>query len=1047
MRLAVFTALFASLLSGRVAQAGTKQFSAGSLIIPMDLCYQPTLGTGGWSGSSSPYSLPSGFASNYCPDPVPTPNDSVLKAYGLIYTTLQNSISVHYIIDPNKTSLSGVDLTVTNAGGPPVYRVKNSKATNTDGTQYTNFMTSGNTSVSFRGAPFVIDVADASAFLTILQADATSTTPQFSHVRVYWAMTNFNANEKGVLVGPPPKIALNGLDETNVQILEDYLSDAGLTTQTTTCTRRGGCTTTNTIEYWPTIGNAFTVLGNNGQFTDFTTSDALNAGGFKVVWSPHWEGVSSIQNCGRTSCAYTATQAATYLDEVMAKMAAFADAGNSTFAECIGMGTIEGQASEDSAPDQTGMAHGHFLTSATSSSKGFDANAISGGFPLSGHSGESIVTDAPTNPIVQIGDYVYTSVNGYTTDMRPASGMSYLSGVTRLLYTKDTNTSESAYNNRDIAIVGNKDGVSTKGQVVYLAGHSYAKSSLTAGERIPLNTLLFLGQVNTTVELTRSAPIVYSNGNTYLGTYVQQTQATSGFPPWTGHFREYPPSSVSGANVTAFSSVTANWDANTHITTQGTNDTRTIFTAVSASGRWTQTPFTTANASALGVSTSNITAIRKGGLGGIDHSIPAVIGPSSVAGSSTRPVVAYVGALDGMLHGILISGSATVNGNSLTAGDEVFAFIPPSQLANTVAQSGGVDGSPSVGDAFVDTGDGKGRTWHTLMAVPDGHFSGGTIDVLDITDPTRPSFVWEASDSVTSAGKTYVMAQASGAAISPIMTASGLRYAFFFATNNTGGSAGNAFNVYAVDAGTGSVIWRYAHVFTNDTTHNDVPGTVAIIDSKGDNGPADKLFFGDVEGRVWSINAADGTNATAIYDAAAANGATGSQDYPIESGVVLYRDPSNSHLDVLGVTGGADWTSSSVLSHVFKIDTTNNAATNLYNLASGERVYAVPTIYGNAAYIITSQGNLQGAIGTDFSQVSGNLIRINLGSAGGSTVLANVKAGASEVAVDASGNVVAASASGLTQNANTARDTTQPTLALQNASAKQLTTRAWLDLH
>jgi hypothetical protein len=1042
-RLVGFIALGASLFGARPAQAGTKSFSAGSLIIPMDLCYQPTLGTGGWSGSSSPYSLPSGFASNYCPDPVPTPNDSVLKAYGLIYTLLQNSINVHYIIDPNKASLSAIDLTITNAGGPPVYRVRNSHATSTDGTQYTNFMTSGNTSVSFRGAPFVIDVADAPAVLTFLHNDATSSSPQFSHVRVYWAMTNFNANEKGVLVGPPPKIALNGLDATNVTILESYLADAGLTTQTTTCNRHGSCTTTNTIEYYPTIGNAFTVLGNNGKYSDFTTSDGLNAGGFKVVWSPHWEGAKSIIN----GTGMSNSTALTHLDEVLTKMEAFADAGNSTFAECIGMGTIEGQASEDSAPNQTGVTHGHFLTTSTGTNLGFDANAISGGWPSGAYTGEGFANDDPVNPIVQIGDYVFSSVNGYTTDMRPASGYSYVSGVTRLIYTTATNAGDASYKNRDIAIVGNKDGDSTKGLVVYLAGHSYAGTSLTAGERIPLNTLLFLGQANTTVELTRSAPIVYSNGDTYLGTYVQQTQATSGFPPWAGHFREFPPGSVSGTNVTAFSSVTADWDAATHITTQGSNDTRYIFSAVTSSGKLTQTSFTTANAAALGVSSANITAIRKGGLGGIDHSIPAVIGPSTIAGSKTRPVVAYVGALDGMVHGILISGSATVNGNSLSAGDEVFAFIPPSQLANTVAQSGGVDGSPSVGDAFVDTGDGHGKTWHTLMAVPDGHFSGGTVDVVDITDPTKPAFVWEASDSVTSGGKTYVMAQASGAAISPIQTGSGVRYAFFFATTNTGGTAGNAFNIYAVDAGTGAVIWRFAHVFTNDITHNDVPGTVAVIDTKGDNGPADKLFFGDVEGKVWSINAADGTGATAIYDAAAANGATGSQDYPIESGVVLYRDPTNSHLDVLGVTGGADWTSAGVLSHVFKVDTSNNAATNLYNLASGERVYAVPTIYGNSAYIITSQGNLQGAIGTDFSQTGGNLIRINLGSAGGSTVLASVKAGASEVAVDASGNVVAASASGLTQNANAGQDKTQSVVALQNASAKQFTTRAWLDLH
>jgi hypothetical protein len=113
----------------------------------------------------------------------------------------------------------------------------------------------------------------------------------------------------------------------------------------------------------------------------------------------------------------------------------------------------------------------------------------------------------------------------------------------------------------------------------------------------------------------------------------------------------------------------------------------------------------------------------------------------------------------------------------------------------------------------------------------------------------------------------------------------------------------------------------------------------------------------------------------------------------------------------------------------------------------GERVYAVPTIYGNSAYLITATGNLQGVTGTDFSSAGGNLVRINLGSAGGSTTLATVKAGASEVAVDSAGNVVAASTSGLTKNANAGQDKSQAVVSLQNVAAKLVTVNAWLDLH
>ena len=329
-------------------------------------------------------------------------------------------------------------------------------------------------------------------------------------------------------------------------------------------------------------------------------------------------------------------------------------------------------------------------------------------------------------------------------------------------------------------------------------------------------------------------------------------------------------------------------------------------------------------------------------------------------------------------------------------------------------------------------------------AIPDGGYSaGGTLDVLDITDPAAPAFLWSASDTVTTAGKTYVMGRAQGAAFSPVVTAaSGLKYAYFFATDNTNGTAGNGFNMYAVDAANGNVLWRYNHTYVNDTSHNDVPGTLTAVDAAGDNGPATKIFFGDIEGKVWAVDATAGTPATSVYDSAVANTSPNSLNYPIESAIVLYRDPTTAHLDVLGVTGGADWVPSTVISHVFKFDTFTSVGTDLLDLSAGERVYAVPTIYGNAAYIITSTGNLQGSTGTDFSNTGGNLIRINLGSAGGSTTLATVKAGASEVGVDSAGNVVAVSTSGITQNANSGQDKSQPVIGLQNAGGKTMTVRS-----
>src|SRR5262249_45031270 len=161
---------------------------------------------------------------------------------------------------------------------------------------------------------------------------------------------------------------------------------------------------------------------------------------------------------------------------------------------------------------------------------------------------------------------------------------------------------------------------------------------------------------------------------------------------------------------------------------QAASDSRVIYTAKAVSGTMTQMLFNSANATTLGIATATITAIRTGNLGGIDRSIPAIIPASTIAGSATPPTVADFGALDGMIHPVCTAG--TVGGK--TRGDELWPFIPPSQLSNVVAKTGGVDGSPSVGDAFISVGGGINQ-WRTLLAIPDGNYAGGTLDVLDVT--------------------------------------------------------------------------------------------------------------------------------------------------------------------------------------------------------------------------------------------------------------------------------------------------------------------------
>jgi hypothetical protein len=1029
MRYAVLVSIFVC----GAAWAAPTDFSAGSWIIPMDACYQTSQGFNG-SGSFSGTNQTSTFYAS-CPDiSTNTGHDGIIKAYGLVYRLIQNNIPVYYILNPSKTSVDGTDLTITNNSGNPVDRLSHTNW------HYNSFMSGSHHSISYRGAPFIVSATDVPAALNLLQNDPnfTYTDPRtgrvvFRDVQIHHARVNITqAPVRAILNQLPPKIALMDIGGAAIDVLQGYLMDAGLSSATATAN-------------YPSTGDIFTAFTN---VTDFT-SGGLTTGGFKVLWAPHWDGSNN---------------SSTDRDSIVSQIGSFVDAGNSFFAQCAALATMEGSTSSTGSGSTAPATSGHFQTTSTSTDVGLSTNNLTNPFPLV--AGDKIVVNPDTtvqawlNPLAQTGDFpLALNISSFTYDYTPASGFAYRSFVQPLVQSQSNISTE---NNQQIETIAYKDGDVTKGQIIYLSGHSYGSQGSTCSatctvtnqwdnpglERLVLNTFLFIGLPQSVVERTRSAPIVYSDGNTFLGSYILESQQASAFPPWRGHFREYPPSALSGANVAAFSSLAATWDAASHIATQAASHNRTILTAVPVAGKLTGISFTAANLAALQTVapslTSNIISyIIEGGLGGIDHSIPAVIGPSQVAGSPSRPTVAYVGALDGMLHAILVSGSA----GGKSPGDELWAFIPPSQLDKTATQSGGVDGSPTVGDAFIDTGSGT-KTWRTLIGVTTGSYTGGTISVLDITDPLNPAFLWTGSDTVTDgSGLTYVMGRAQGAAFAPVMTGSGLGFAFFLLTDNTSGNAGNGFNAYALDAGNGNVLWRLNHLYDTNTTNNDVPGTIAVIDAAGDGGPATKAYFAGIEGRVWSVDAATGNNLTVLYDAAAAHGAAGSTDYPVEAGVVLYRDPGNSHLSILGVTGGADWVDPNVPSSVFRVDATNPSVySDLLTLAAGERVYAVPTIYGNSAYLITSKGNLQGGTGTDFT-AQGSLIRIGLGSSSQVTTLASVTQGAAEVAVDSGGNVIAASTTGLTKNSNSGRDTSQTTISLQNAAAKQITVRAWLDLH
>src|SRR5512143_3689957 len=75
------------LLAPTCGGSGTVQtFARGSLIIPMDLCYQ---------GQTDAVSGASGYAPHACPQAADP--GSVIRAYGLVYQLVRNNIAVYWI--------------------------------------------------------------------------------------------------------------------------------------------------------------------------------------------------------------------------------------------------------------------------------------------------------------------------------------------------------------------------------------------------------------------------------------------------------------------------------------------------------------------------------------------------------------------------------------------------------------------------------------------------------------------------------------------------------------------------------------------------------------------------------------------------------------------------------------------------------------------------------------------------------------------------------------------------------------------------------------
>ncbi|VTU22825.1 pilus assembly protein [Variovorax sp. PBL-E5] len=268
---------------------------------------------------------------------------------------------------------------------------------------------------------------------------------------------------------------------------------------------------------------------------------------------------------------------------------------------------------------------------------------------------------------------------------------------------------------------------------------------------------------------------------------------------------------------------------------------------------------------------------------------------------ANRAPMLYVGANDGMLHGINASN-----------GSEQFAFVPNGVFSNLYQLSAPfynqshlffVDGSPQSGDVQFSDG-----SWHTMLV--GGENGGGrTVYALDVTDPSTltsetavaNAVKWEFSDS--DMGLSYSQPTIAAIAASP-------NYAVFF--GNGYNSPSNHAILFAVNPQTGETIAKIDLCSASGVPSNACSATapeglstVSVANSDGLQSAAiTKVYAGDLQGNLWAIDVSSATpsawSVKLLFQARDAAGAA----QPITTAPVVTLNPQYPHIAGLFVMFG-----------------------------------------------------------------------------------------------------------------------------------------------
>jgi outer membrane protein assembly factor BamB len=507
------------------------------------------------------------------------------------------------------------------------------------------------------------------------------------------------------------------------------------------------------------------------------------------------------------------------------------------------------------------------------------------------------------------------------------------------------------------------------------------EESNTCGMRYVLNTVLGLQFTLAPHEYVTTSPII-DDGVLYTASFEQPqqkghlraTDVTGTFPQRLWNAGELIPLAGTDQDPGRLASS----DPPTVITPD--NQVRTIFTTRSAAHHFAFQEFSAATAHELrqdldvqtvaeaqalintvrgrrGASTTLVEGLDDlpHRLWGISRSTPAVVGASSqVSPAENRDKVVYVGAEDGMLHafyaGHLESGERHYTLDDEAAGKELWAYIPHSLLPHLNGQPFNdpnraaivhVDGSPAVGDFFVDLNDDGQPEWRTLLVGTASiqSLNQGIVFTLDVSEPYDPKVLWERTFEELNLGN------ARGVAIGSVRTGDTLRNNIYltssFAEKTGADGVADALNgqygiqATALDLLTGEPLWHFFNRYQDGAANvNASPAIPALLDAD-DNGSIDLIVFGDMAGRLWAISG-DGEplGSGPIYTV------PGGETAPIGSSVAL-----TGRTAVFG-TGGTDHATDDQTYAIYavKIRAGDGQLLWTHPLEAGEKVWGTPTI-------------------------------------------------------------------------------------------------------